>query len=139
MPNSPYGFYLGAAGSERQLSALDAELTQSIEDNIREVRTLSGALVRYKAPLHKIVHWQFRYSYLPGLDGYVLDGGMGYNALRALKLSDVVMNLIVPTDNVGPTSYAVRFMSGAWSEHLLVRRGGDYFVWQLNFELVEAS
>jgi hypothetical protein len=127
-------YLLGVSGSERKLSANDADLDQSVEDLVNETRLAGGALVRYKRA--KKLHFRFRYEYLYGKDRDVYDGGMGRNSLYALYMADGVMNLIAPDDQSGQLTYSVRFAASTWNESL-VFRSGDVKAWRLSFELVE--
>jgi hypothetical protein len=126
---------LGVAGSEAVLSANDATFNHSIEDIIREKRLANGALVRYKVT--QINHWQWRYSWLPGKQRDVYDGGLGRDELLALYKADQVMNFIVPNQSAAPTTYSVRFEANSYRDRIVWRGGPDATAWEVMFNLVQ--
>lgn len=126
-------YYLGVAGSERALSANEADMQEPIEMIANEGRTAGGTLFRYKrATKH---HFPFRYEELADADRNVFDGGMGYESLRALYEADSVMNFVMPYQG-GQRVYVVRFAISSWNARLTRRLGADFYH-RLSFELVE--
>ncbi len=132
---SSFDYRLGAAGAEGLLSANDATFSHSIENIIREKRLANGALIRYKVA--QINHWQWRYSWLPGKQRDVYDGGMGRNELLALYNADQAMNFIVPNQNAVPATYSVRFEANSWRDRILWWGGPDAVAYEVMFNLVQ--
>lgn len=142
---APNGWYLSNAYNlpAGYLSANDASLDQTVEDIIKEVRLASGALKRYKQA--QMMHWTFNYKYLWNLSTRVADGGLGRDALYALRVADQEMTLGVPAGAAGQpisvagfVNYTVRFAANRWQERI-VHRNNDSVAWALTFELVQTQ
>lgn len=129
-------FMLGTLGSEVKMSTNDAQMNRSLENIVKETRLAGGSLVRYKQA--QMSHWQWVYSWIPGLTRHVYDGGMGRNDLFALLQADSEMSYLVPADNALQAAYTVRFTKDSWREHL-VFKSGDYWAYTLSFELVQTK
>lgn len=133
MPD-PTLYLLGSLGAEQPMSANDASISSYVEMIRKDTRLAAGNMVSYKVAQKG--HWQWRYAYLPGLRAYVYDGGMSYNDLFALMQADVTMSFLVPADNAPQAAYTVRFALGSWRQRL-VKRAGDFFAYEVSFELLE--
>ncbi len=131
-------YKLGVAGSEVLLSGNDCELDVSHEMFGREARMADGSLKRDLIEVKRT--WSFRYSYLPGKQRNVHDGGMGRDELRALYASKVMYSghtLVVPTEDGVAESVTVQFVMNSWKEKLIQREGPRGTVYSLSFALVE--
>lgn len=125
-----------AVNQEPFLSNNEASLAGNWEDQATDNRLLGGSLVRYK--IKKISHWLFQYRELPGRTKDVFDGGMGRDDIFALYQADTEMYLITPSLGATPVTYTVRFGLQSYREKP-VRRSGNYWWWQLSFELVQSQ
>lgn len=128
-------YLLGTLGSEKPLSNNDADLSMTIEDIVRENRLPNGTLKRYRTA-NPLKHWHFTYSSLPGKSTYVFDGGLSRDDLWALYLADAEMSFLESNDQGARTAYTVRFAANSWQQQLL-QRVGDFWLWQVSFELVQ--
>lgn len=129
-------FLLGVLGSEQKLSANDADFNHSVEDILKENTLAGGNLIRYAIKQRE--HWAFRYSWLPGKQRDVYDGGMGRDELYALYKGFTSYSLLIPNQGLAQSSYTVLFAAGSWSDHLILR-AGDRWNWSVSFELVQVS
>lgn len=131
-------YKLGVAGSEVLLSGNDCELDVAHEVFGREARMADGSLKRDIIAVKRT--WTFRYSYLPGKQRYVHDGGMGRDEIRALFVSLSATSghsLVVPTEDGVAESVTVQFVPNSWKEKLIQREGPRGTVYELAFALTE--
>ena len=131
-------YKLGVSGSEALLSGNDCDLSISHEVFGREARMADGSLKRDIIAVKRT--WTFHYSYLPGKQSNVHDGGMGRDELRALFVTPVMYtghSLVVPTEGGAAESVTVQFVVNSWKEKLLLRESWCGTVYDLSFALVE--
>lgn len=139
-----YGYFFGLPGSEQMLSASDAQLFFTIEDNVREALTLGGTLTRDFPALNKIRHWRWQWSWLPGKRRDTYDGGLGRNDLFTLyqnqNTASNFFSLVEPSDVGAPTTYVVTFALNSWTDEVVLRTAhGDGWRYRVAFELRQVS
>ncbi len=131
-------YKLGVVGSEVRLSGNDCSLDISHEVFGREARMADGSLKRDIIAVKRT--WTFRYSYLPGKQRNVQDGGMGRDEIRERFVSLSAWaghSLVVPTEDGVAESVTVQFVPNSWKEKLLQREGPLGTVYELAFALTE--
>lgn len=129
-----FDYQLGTLGSEGKLSQNDAEFQFSLQNVVIEKQLANGTTVRYKRA--QMGKWQWVYTAIPGKSRDVYDGGMSRNDLFALMQADNEMSYLVPSDQGLQLAYTVRFGANTWKEKI-IQRNGDYWLWQLSFELIQ--
>jgi hypothetical protein len=128
-------YKLGTEGSEVKLSACDCSVQQSANWFGREVRTADGRLKRDKIAIKRT--WEFQYSWLPGKQARVYDGGMGRDELYTLYISGNQLSLLVPQEDGVTEQVDVYFGMDSWRERLIMEDGAWGKVWEVSFTLIE--
>ena len=128
-------FALGTSSNEQRMAHGDCVMTAQHSQIVRETRTAAGSLKRDTIATKR--SFSFVYSWIPGQNHNVPDGGMGRDDLLALFEAGGEYSFHLPTEDDLPEDVTVMFDAQSWNETLLQRDGPFGWVWVLSFRLLE--